>query len=144
MISDTLRARMEALLAIADRSCRTSLLLPLRTESRANARWHWGTSAEHSKKHRQAAHLVCKGRGALLRSWLKGGLVVRVVRVAPRALDGHDNLGAALKPIIDGVADALGVADNDERVHFVPDAIRGGVREHAVKLEFYPLHRRSP
>ncbi|GMV19068.1 MAG: hypothetical protein AMXMBFR56_72920 [Polyangiaceae bacterium] len=144
MISDQLRARMEALLAIADAPFAASLRMPLRVESRANIRQHWGDASKHSAKHRLAARMVCARLRPSLRRWVaaSGGLVVRVVRVAPRALDSHDNLGAALKPVIDGVADALGLTtDADARVVFVPDAVRGGVREHAVELEFYPLSR---
>lgn len=141
MISDALRTRLDALEAIADAECAARLRMPLRVESRGNARWHWGTGAAHSKHHRQAAQLVCARLRPALRRWVaKGELVVRIVRIAPRGLDSHDNLGTALKPVIDGVADALGLRDDaDERVHFVPDAARGGVREHAVEIEFYPL-----
>ena len=147
MISDALRQRLDVLSAIADESYAASLRIPIRAESRGNARWHWGTSAAHSKAHRQAAHLVCARLKPSLRRWVaEGELAVRVIRIAPgRGLDPHDNLGASLKPIIDGVADAMGLRDDaDERVHFIPDAERGGVREFAVELEFYPLHRRSP
>lgn len=145
MISDALRARLEALEAIADAECRARLRLPLRVESRGNARWHWAAAAAHSRRHRQAAQLVCARLRPTLRRWVSAGeLVVRVVRIAPRGLDSHDNLGSALKPVIDGVADALGLRDDaDERVHFVPDAARGRVREHAVEIEFYPLSRRG-
>lgn len=146
MISDALRVRFEVLHAIADAPFAAALRLPLRVESRGNARWHWGDASKHSAKHRLAARMACARLRPSLRRWVaEGELVVRVVRIAPRALDGHDNLGTALKPVIDGVADALGLRnDADERVHFVCDAARGGVREHAVQLEFYPLCRRKP
>lgn len=42
-------------------------------------------------------------------------VVVTITRVAPRALD-DDNLAYAAKAIRDGIADALGVRDNDPRV----------------------------
>jgi len=139
VISQALRVRMEALEAIASMDPRIVLRLPLRVVSRGNARWHWARHGEHSARHRRAAHLVCLSRRVELRRLLARGLVVRVVRIAPRSLDTHDNLGTALKPIVDGVADALGlVDDSDERVRFIPDAERGGVREELVRLEFYP------
>jgi len=47
-------------------------------------------------------------------------LVVRLVRRAPRRLDG-DNLAGALKSVRDGVADALGVDDRNPRVRWVVD-----------------------
>lgn len=42
-------------------------------------------------------------------------VVVTLTRVAPRALD-DDNLAYSFKAIRDGVADGLGVRDNDPRV----------------------------
>ena len=42
-------------------------------------------------------------------------VTVTIVRIAPRALD-DDNLAYAAKAIRDGVADGLGVRDNDPRV----------------------------
>lgn len=42
-------------------------------------------------------------------------VTVTIVRIAPRALD-DDNLAYAAKAIRDGIADALGVRDNDLRV----------------------------
>ena len=65
-----------------------------------------------------------------------GALVVRVVRVAPRALD-DDNLAATLKRVRDGLARHLGVDDKHPCVEYVPDADRGAVRENAVRLEVF-------
>lgn len=42
---------------------------------------------------------------------------VRLTRLAPRLLD-DDNLQAALKHVRDGVADALGLHDDDPRLHW--------------------------
>jgi len=41
---------------------------------------------------------------------------VTLTRIAPRALDVHDNLPMAVKSIVDGIADAFGVKDNDPRI----------------------------
>lgn len=47
-------------------------------------------------------------------------LVGHVVRVAPRQLDAHDNLPGSAKPIIDGIADGLGLkSDRDSRIEWV-------------------------
>lgn len=72
-----------------------------------------------------------------LRKLLASSLVVRIVRIAPRELDSHDNLGMSLKAITDGVARSLGVDDRDPRVHFVPDAERGAPKTWGVRIEFY-------
>ena len=45
--------------------------------------------------------------------------VVTLTRISAGHLDGHDNLRAALKRVVDGVCRALGVDDGDEeRVEF--------------------------
>ena len=63
-------------------------------------------------------------------------VVVTVTRVAPsQGLDPHDALGPALKGCIDGVADALGLAnDRDPRVTWKLDQRRGRPREYAVEV----------
>lgn len=64
-------------------------------------------------------------------------VVVHVTRVAPsNGLDPHDGLGAALKGIIDGIADAFGVDDRDPRIRFVPLQERG---PWGVKVKFTPV-----
>lgn len=41
------------------------------------------------------------------------------MRLAPGHLfDGHDNLRASLKPLVDAIAETLGVADADSRVEW--------------------------
>ena len=44
--------------------------------------------------------------------------VVLMTRIAPstNGLDAHDNLPGSLKPAVDGVADWLGLRDDDKRV----------------------------
>jgi hypothetical protein len=40
-------------------------------------------------------------------------ILVKVTRVAPAMLDRHDGLQSSLKPVIDGLADALGLATDE-------------------------------
>ena len=111
--------------------------LPFRVESRANDHRsnHWGDRAKTSGKQRVGTHLALSGhRRGLVKLMSRAGLVVRVVRVGPKELDSHDNLGMALKAITDGVADALGVPDHDARVMFVAD---GEVGPWGARIEFY-------
>lgn len=46
--------------------------------------------------------------------------VVTMTRIAPstNGLDAHDNLPGSLKPMVDGVADWLGIRDDDKRVEW--------------------------
>ena len=63
--------------------------------------------------------------------------VVTVTRVAPSGgLDPHDGLGAALKGIIDGIADALGIRnDRDSRVEWRLAQRRVAKGTYAVEVE---------
>jgi hypothetical protein len=98
--------------------------LPLRIESEANRRDHWGDKARRVKAQRFAAIAVpvhplpC---------------VVTLVRVAPRALD-DDNLRSAFKALRDGIADRLGVKDNDPRVRWEYAQVRGRAKEYAARV----------
>ena len=83
--------------------------------------------------------------GGNLRCVLGGRVVlpctVLVRRVAPSSgLDPHDSLPASLKSIVDGIADALGLAsDRDARVRWTYDQRRGVPGEHAVEVEVWPM-----
>ena len=102
--------------------------LPLRIESVANKREHWATRSRRTKAHRLAALAVpvhplpC---------------VVTLIRVAPRALDG-DNLQSGFKALRDGIADRLGVADNDPRVEWRYAQARGKAKEYAARVRIEP------
>lgn len=86
-------------------------VLPLRTVSTLNRREHWAVRHKRNKAERTAAHLMCP-RFTL-------PCIVTVTRVAPRQLDGHDNLQASAKAIVDGIASKLGlITDRDERVQW--------------------------
>lgn len=52
--------------------------------------------------------------------------MVTVVRIAAsNGLDPHDGLPAACKPVVDAVADALGIDDRDPRVGWCYEQRRG-------------------
>jgi crossover junction endodeoxyribonuclease RusA len=98
--------------------------LPIRIESVANKREHWGKKAARTKLHRFAAlaiqphPLPC---------------VVTLIRVAPRQLD-DDNLASGFKALRDGIADRLGVKDNDPRVQWKYAQVRGKAKEYAARV----------
>lgn len=103
--------------------------LPLRIESVANKREHWARKAERTRQHRFAAVAVPAHPLPC---------VVRLVRIAPRALD-DDNLRSAFKALRDGIADRLGVKDNDPRVRWEYDQARGRAKEYAARVEIRPM-----
>lgn len=100
--------------------------LPLRIESTLNKREHWAQRARRTKLHRFAAIVVQPHPLPC---------VVRLVRIAPRTLDSHDNLRAGCKALVDGIAKRLGVDDADPRVRWEYDQERGKAKEYAVRIE---------
>jgi hypothetical protein len=98
--------------------------LPLRIESCANLREHWTAKAKRAKSHRKAALAV---------PVYPLPCVVTLVRVAPRELD-DDNLASGFKNFRDGIADRLGVKDNDPRVAWRYAQARGKPKEYAVRV----------
>lgn len=137
-LSERAMRRLAAMEICATGSPVLTVTLPgLRLESRANDHRtnHWGPRSKTSSTHRGAAQLVLAVHRRRLKQLLElRGLIVRMVRVGPRQLDSHDNLGMSLKALTDGVASVLQVDDRDERVEFVPDADRG---PWAARIEFY-------
>ena len=106
----------------------------LRTVSEANRRGHWGKHAGRTKQQRMVA---CRCVERLTVDLRRVQLPARFVltRIAPRDLDGHDNLRVALKAVVDGIADAMGVTDRDPRISFEYAQEKRGVREYAVRIE---------
>ena len=108
-----------------------SFSLPLRTFSTLNQREHWAKRAKRVKSERATAFMLTP-------NGLQLPLVIRLVRIAPRPLDSHDNLASSMKGVVDGIADRLGIKDNDERVHWFYSQSKGKPREYAVKVEVTP------
>lgn len=99
--------------------------IPIKTASLANLRLHWAAKARLVSKQREAARM-------LTRNALNGTLIPKRVRVTMErraARRGNlldtDNLASALKPTRDGIADALGIDDGDERTDWVCEQSRG-------------------
>lgn len=102
----------------------TSTILPLRIESCANLREHWAKRAKRAKAHRTAALAIPKHPLPC---------TVTITRIAPRRLD-DDNLAGGCKALRDGIADRLGVADNDPRVQWHYAQEKGKPKEYAVRV----------
>lgn len=112
--------------------------IPIRTPSCANLREHWHARAKRAKGHRLAA-CACFPRDRVP----SFPVVVTLTRVAPRPLD-DDNLRGALKAVRDGIADALGVDDRDERVRWRYRQIRGAAKYHAVDVSIAEVRKLPP
>lgn len=110
-----------------------AVTLPIRAESVANLREHWSKRAKRAKLHRDTTRfaLRCYDKHARLKQEV---VKVTLIRIAPRALDG-DNAQASLKACRDGVADWLGVPDNDPRIRWEYQQERGAPKTYAVRVE---------
>lgn len=58
--------------------------------------------------------------------------IVRLTRVSAGRLDGHDALAPALKRVVDGIAQALGIDDGGPFVQWQYDQRRGPPKHYAV------------
>lgn len=106
-----------------------SITLPLKIESVSNKREHWAVKAKRTKAHRMAAIHIKKHPIPC---------VVTMIRIAPRKLD-TDNLQSAFKALRDGIADRLGVKDNDHRVRWDYAQEQGDPKEYAARITIWPL-----
>lgn len=101
--------------------------IPLRIESMANCSLPWYKKAKLIKSYRNAAILVRKPQIPCQ---------VYLTRIAPRDLD-DDNLRGAFKALRDGIADRIGLPDNDPRVQWFYKQERGKPKEYAVRVEIF-------
>ena len=117
----------------------TEVLLPIRTWSEPNLRGHWGRRARRAHKQRETARMLVRAALASLPPSKpvcdrKRKSTIRLTRLAPRELDS-DNLVASMKAVRDGVADALGMDDGDERLRWRYAQRKGKPGEYSVLVE---------
>ena len=106
--------------------------MDIRVVSEANLREHWRPRARRSQGQRSAAMVYCLERFG--RNWKPTPpLTITLTRIAPRRLDS-DNLARAFKSVRDGIADALGIDDGDERLTWVYNQHRGRPGQYAVAV----------
>lgn len=106
--------------------------LPIKIVSSLNLREFWRTRANRNTSHRAAAFIGLRGAT----KW-KPEMVpctVKLTRIAPRELDG-DNLQGGFKSVRDGVADWLGIDDNDKRINWEYAQERGAPKHYAARVE---------
>ena len=107
--------------------------IPVRTWSEPNVRAHWAQRARRAREQRRVARAYAR---AALAGQVRpcAPLTVTLTRLAARRLDS-DNLAASLKAVRDGVADALGWDDGDDRLswRYAQEKLPRG--QYAVRVE---------
>jgi hypothetical protein len=99
------------------RSDHVTVIIPGTVQSAANLRECWQARHRRTQKLRGHACLLFRAHtGAAFCARLRQGGVVTLTRRAPRKLDEVDNISAALKPIRDGIAEAIGINDGSPAV----------------------------
>lgn len=111
------------------------ITLPLRLVSEANIadHEHWRGRQRRAKVQRGTMKACLQSyAGAFPGHW---PVVVTITRLAPRSLDGEDNLPGAGKHLRDGVADWLGIKDNDPRVSWRYGEAKIGPRTYGTRID---------
>lgn len=100
--------------------------LPIATVSESNQREHWAVKARRARSHRAIAAVVARTK----LEKPQPPCVVKLTRIGARRLDPN-NLPGALKHVVDGIADWLGIDDS---------------RDDLVRYEYAqePLKKRAP
>lgn len=109
-----------------------TVTLPIRTVSETNQRENHFARHRRRKRQKKDAELLV-GIMARVES-ISVPCTVTLTRIAPRALDAHDNLPSSLKATVDGIAAALGVDDRDPRVRWLYAQRRGAAKAYGVEI----------
>jgi len=111
--------------------------LPLRLVTESNAKEHWRTKHKRGKAQRSVTWIRMTAAlvGAIGSPAVHSLLPARITltRIAPRKLD-VDNAWSSVKHVIDGVADAFNLPDNDERFEWAVAQRKGEPNEYAVEI----------
>lgn len=109
--------------------------IPVKLVSEANLRSHWRAKANRAKFQRGQAYMAgyCAHLGEPKRP-----VVITLTRIGPRKWDS-DNLAISAKAVRDGIADALGIDDGDERLEWRYAQRKGRPKEYAVEVEIVPV-----
>jgi len=97
--------------------------IPVKIESEANQREHWAVKAKRAKLQRNMACALTKFHPL--------PVTVTLTRVGVRLLD-DDNLAGGFKAVRDGIADRLGVPDNDPRITWRYEQRKGNPKQYTA------------
>jgi hypothetical protein len=103
-------------------------IVPIKTAPGLNVREHYFARSRRVKKERDLGAWVTPAGFPL-------PCVVTLTRLSAGELDSHDNLSGSMKGIVDGIADKLGIKDNDGRVQWRYEQERCARGKFGVRIE---------
>lgn len=117
-----------------DQMTRPGLFLPLRLVSEANARDGHFAKAERTKRTRFGVSFAVLA--GIRDGKFPAALPVRVkiIRMGPKLLDGHDNLPRSAKAAVDAVADAYGKPDHDPGYEWIIEQEQSPANCYGVRI----------
>lgn len=114
--------------------------LNMKTPNMTNRREHHMARHRRAQAQHDATYMTLLGHGvriALGPIKTSERLVVTLTRFSPGTLDAHDNLRAALKSVVDGVAKYFGHDDADPLFEWRYEQLK--TKHHGVRIEFEVL-----
>lgn len=113
--------------------------LPIRVRNLLNERVHWRTRARYNKQIREPAMLFAQNILSDVPKPKGCRYVVTLTRHSRTAKKMDcDGLQAAMKPVRDGIADALGIDDGSERIEWKYGEKKTGEYAVEVMIEVQP------
>lgn len=111
--------------------------LPIRTASESNSSEHWTVKNKRHARQKGWINTLFKRAEGIV----KLPCTVTLTRIAPRALDEHDNLRVSFKWIADAIASnlipgkAAGRADDSKEITWQYKQERGNPHEYGIRIE---------
>lgn len=116
------------------------ITVPIRIESLNKIlTHHWAQRYRRNTSHQLEVHTML--RQAKAPHSLP--CVVTLTRIAPRPIDGHDNLQGGFKNVTDAVALWLNVDDADKRVTWCYAQRKGEPKQYAAEISIEPAQERE-
>ena len=116
--------------------------IPIAMKPQANMSEHWAVKATRTRNERAIARIYYNNH-IFTKPPETGPIEITLKRLGNRRFDSG-NLGHAFKAIQDGIADAMGINDGNQRLRwkYEQEQVPKGQEEIIVLIEFHPAKSR--
>lgn len=126
-------------MAITWEASKLQVFIPLKVVSESNIHEHWTKRAKRAKRQRRNVCMIMRPYVLCREQITSGFLTITLTRIAPRNLDS-DNIRGAFKAVRDGVADVLGMKNDESSfLNWEYAQEKGGVKEYGIRIEIEKL-----